>query len=180
MKKVIVFALLTLFLSVPAAAEVKYVDSTNGLRLREACSTGSEILTVMPYRSLVDESATITVKGSEWSKVTYECHTGYCRTEYLSDQDPLNSATYMGTWRVTAYAYTGSACANGNFPEVGYTIACNSLPFGTEVYIDGVGFRTVEDRGPTWLGDQWCDLYLGNTSECVAWGDRYLDVWVIK
>ena len=179
-KKIIIYFLLTLILSTPAAAEIKYVDSANGLRLREACSTGSEVLTVMPYRGLVDEIATIMIKEVEWSKVTYECQTGYCRTEYLTDQDPLDGATYMGTWRITAYAYTGSACANGHYPETGYTIACNSLPFGTEVYIDGVGFRTVEDRGPSWLGDQWCDLYLGDTAECVAWGDQYREVWVIE
>ena len=177
MKRIIITALLTLVLSAPAAAEVKYVNSENGLRLREACSPQSGILTVMPYRGLVDEVATIEIKGTKWSKVTYECYAGYCRTEYLTDQDPLDGAQYMGTWRITAYAYTGSPCANGNYPEVGYTIACNSLPFGAEVYIDGVGFRTVEDRGPGWLGDAWCDLYLGDTAECVAWGDQYRDVW---
>ena len=76
----------------------------------------------------------------------------------------------LGTWRITAYAYTGSPCANGNFPTAGYTIAHNSLPFGTEVYIEGVGYRTVEDRGPEWLGSEWCDLYLGDTDSCIQWG----------
>ena len=86
---------------------------------------------------------------------------------------------YMGTWRVTAYAYTGNPCANGNYPETGYTIAHNSLPFGTKVFIEGVGFRTVEDRGPEWLGEEWCDLYLGDTAECVQWGNQYRKVWVM-
>lgn len=86
----------------------------------------------------------------------------------------------IGTWRITAYAYTGSPCANGNYPTTGYTIACNSLPFGTQVYIEGVGYRTVEDRGPEWLGSYWCDLYLGDVSECIQWGDQYRDVYIVE
>ena len=87
--------------------------------------------------------------------------------------------TYTGTWRITAYAATGNPCANGNYPQTGYTIACNSLPFGTEVYIDGVGFRTVEDRGPEWLGSEWLDIYMGEVEPCVQWGDQYRDVYVV-
>ena len=86
--------------------------------------------------------------------------------------------TYMGEWHITAYAYTGSPCANGEMPEAGRTVACNSLPFGTEVYIDGVGFRTVTDRGPDSMGSEWIDLYLGDHDECVQWGSQYRKVWV--
>ena len=86
----------------------------------------------------------------------------------------------LGTWRITAYAYTGSPCANGNYPSVDYTIAHNSLPFGTEVYIEGVGYRTVEDRGPEWLGSEWCDLYLGDTDSCIQWGDQYHEVYLVE
>ena len=37
----------------------------------------------------------------------------------------------------------------------------------------------VEDRGPTYLGDEWCDLYLGDTGSCVQWGDQQRRVWKI-
>ena len=87
--------------------------------------------------------------------------------------------TYLGNWHITAYAATGNPCANGNYPSTGYTIACNSLDFGTQVYIEGVGVRIVEDRGPGWLGSEWCDLYLGDYSLCVAWGSQYRDVYLI-
>lgn len=65
------------------------------------------------------------------------------------------------------------------YPTEGYTVACNSLPFGTKVYIDGVGFRTVEDRGPAYLGDTWLDLYLGEYDACVQWGDQTKKVWKV-
>lgn len=60
---------------------------------------------------------------------------------------------------------------------IGCGIACNSLDFGTQVYIDGVGIRTVDDRGPQWLGSEWCDLYLGEHDACVQWGDQTRKVW---
>ena len=77
---------------------------------------------------------------------------------------------YLGTFEMTAYEWTGNPCANGNDPEVGYTVACNSLPLGTTVYIEGVGYRVVEDRGAEWHASNWMDLYLGDVASCYEWG----------
>ena len=85
---------------------------------------------------------------------------------------------YIGTYEITAYEWTGNPCANGNYPSEGYTVACNSLPLGTWVYLDGVGWRVVEDRGASWHGDNWMDLYLGDVGSCYAWGRQYVDVYV--
>lgn len=87
------------------------------------------------------------------------------------------SKVYIGTYRITAYEWTGNPCANGNYPSESYTVACNDLPFGTEVYIDGVGYRVVEDRGGG--GDYWMDLYLGDVDACYEWGVQYRDVYVV-
>lgn len=88
--------------------------------------------------------------------------------------------TYIGTYQITAYEWTGDPCANGNYPALGYTVACNSLPFGTTVYIDGVGYRVVEDRGADWHSDQWIDLYLGDVDSCFNFGVQYLDVYIVE
>lgn len=105
---------------------------------------------------------------------------GYVNGDYTQDADPFAEMEFLGDWRITAYAETGYPCANGNYPTKDYTIACNSLDFGTQVYIDGVGIRTVEDRGPQWLGNEWCDLYLGEYTDCVQWGDQTRKVWRVK
>ena len=162
----------------PAFADTKYVNSRDGLRVRNGPGTDTETLEVIPFGTavvLADDGM-----YGDWYKIWRGQETAYVCGDYLQDTNPLQEFTYMGSWRITAYAYTGSACANGQYPTTGYTIACNSLAFGTEVYIQGVGFRTVEDRGPTWLGDEWCDLYLGNTAECIQWGNQYRDVWIVK
>ena len=159
-----------------AYAGTAYVNSRNGVSIRSEPSTGSDVLCVLPFRSEVE----VGKKKDGWYKAECEDKEGYVNAEYVQDYDPVSDMEYCGEWRITAYAETGYPCANGQYPTVGYTVACNSLPFGAEIYIEGVGFRTVEDRGPGWLGDNWCDLYLGITYDCVQWGDQYRNVYISK
>lgn len=154
------------------SAEAAYVNAPEGLRIRAAPDTDAEVLEVLPFGSEVEGEP----EAEGWIRL--EGRDGYVCSYYLQEGDPFEDMEYAGTWQVTAYAETGSACANGNYPTTGYTIAHNSLPFGTEVYIEGIGFRTVEDRGPGWLGTEWCDLYLGDVSECVRWGIQERRVWI--
>ena len=74
--------------------------------------------------------------------------------------------TYIGTYYITGYVATGNPCANGNYPTEGYTIASNSLPMGTTVYIDGLGTRTVEDTGA--MSGGVIDVYVGSVDEAYA------------
>lgn len=97
-----------------------------------------------------------------------------------AEEESTEELEYLGTYEMTAYEWTGSPCANGNYPEVGYTVACNSLPLGTTVYIEGVGYRVVEDRGAEWHGSNWMDLYLGDVDSCYAWGVRSVDVYIVR
>lgn len=158
---------------IPMTARAEYVNAPEGLNVRTAPGTDAEIIEVLPFGSEVYgeiEAGWMRLEGQE----------GFVKAEHVQITDPFEKMAYQGEWRITAYAYTGSQCANVQYPTAGYTIAHNSLPFGTEVYIEGVGFRTVEDRGPGWLGDAWCDLYLGDYAECVAWGNQYRKVWVVE
>ena len=176
MRKILTTIIVLLAFTHPAMADTKYVNSRDGLRVRAEPGTDGEVLEVVPFGTalvLADDG-----DYGNWYMVWHGDRTAYVCKDYLQEDNPLHDMDYKGKWRITAYAYTGSACANGNYPQTGYTVACNYLPFGTEVYIEGVGFRTVEDRGPAWLGDEWCDLYLGDTSECIRWGDQYRGVWV--
>ena len=100
--------------------------------------------------------------------------------EEIAEESPEEELEYLGTFEMTAYEWTGNPCANGNYPEVGYTVACNSLPLGTTVYIEGVGYRVVEDRGAEWHGSNWMDLYLGDVDSCYEWGVRSVDVYVVR
>ena len=100
--------------------------------------------------------------------------------EELEEQRFWDSLEYLGVYDLTAYEWTGNPCANGNYPSVGYTVACNSLPLGTQLYIEGVGYRVVEDRGATWHSSNWIDLYLGDVSSCYDWGVRSCNVYIVR
>ena len=97
-----------------------------------------------------------------------------------AQESPEANYEYLGSYQITAYAWDGTRCTNGNWPSEGYTVACNSLPLGTRVYIEGIGERVVEDRGATWHRSDWMDLYLGNTYDCNEFGVQYRNVYVIS
>lgn len=100
--------------------------------------------------------------------------------EETADSGENGPYRYIGTFEATAYEWTGQPCANGNYPTEGYTIACNSLPLGTVVYIEGLGERVVEDRGADWHGDDWLDIYLGDEAACFEWGVRAVEVYIVE
>ena len=86
--------------------------------------------------------------------------------------------TYLGSYQLTAYAWTGSRCANGNYPTLNYTIASNSIPMGSRVYIEGYGEYVVEDRGG--MASNVIDVYMGDYSTCMQFGRRTADVYLIN
>lgn len=175
MKRILIIFMVIIIAS-PVSGE--WVSAESGLNLRTQTSLKSEVLAVMPYGSEVKVSRTIGIGSDIWGDIEYQDLHGFAKMEWLSKSDPKEGMTLMGEWRITAYAYTGSPCASGAWPSTGVTVAHNSLPFGTRVFIEDVGFRTVEDRGPSQMGDEWLDLYLGDTQECIQWGVQNKKVWV--
>lgn len=81
------------------------------------------------------------------------------------------------TYHVTGYVATGNACASGVMPEAGITVASNSLPLGTRVYIEGIGERVVQDRGGMDVGT--LDVFCSSESECFALTGDY-EVYIIE
>lgn len=100
--------------------------------------------------------------------------------EESSTDESTEGYTYLGVYQFTAYEETGHNCANGNYPTVGYTVACNSLPLGTVIYIEGYGIRVVEDRGASWHSSNWMDLYLGDYNSCMQFGTQSLNVYLVE
>lgn len=172
--------IMVLLMATTVSGKTLYVDNRTGLNLREQPSLEATILDKLELGTECDLIKTPSLKGSGWRKIRVANQVGYVQIKYLSKANPLDQYEYAGNWMLTAYTHTGSACANGNYPTAGYTTACNSLPFGTEVFISGVGFRTVEDRGPGHLGSEWLDLFMDDYSSCVNFGIQYHDVYVVS
>ena len=157
-----------------------YVTSENGLYLRRKPSTEAEIIQKLSFGDEMKIKKENCGKDHLWHKVVVEDQIGYVHKDYVSETNPLDDMSYLWEWHITAYTATGSPCANGNMPTSGFTVACNSLDFGDEIYIKGIGFRTVEDRGPGWLGSEWCDVFCDSTAECIQFGSQYHDVYLVS
>lgn len=81
--------------------------------------------------------------------------------------------TYLGRYYVTGYDTCAACCgktdgitASGTTATVGRTCAANGLPFGTRLYIEGIGERTVEDRGG--MKGQHIDVLCADHTACYA------------
>jgi len=171
---------------VKAQVQTEYVNAGDGLYVRSEPSAESEKVGSLGYASSVDVVGTVV--NSDWALIEWKDNYAFVCSDYIQEEkievqkksagnSDGNVGRYLGSYMVTAYEWTGDPCANGCYPTTGYTVACNSLPLGTHIYIEGVGERVVEDRGGG--GSDWIDLYLGDPDACWNWGVKYRDVWIV-
>ena len=187
--------------------KIMYVNSDNGLHVRVQPSSNAPSLGVVDNNRPVAVLMEIDPKGEatdfikslrmidvdrKWALCVYNDSTAFICLDYLVEEKPevteptakstvssnsLKSGTDLGTYRLTAYEWTGNPCANGNYPKKGYTVAANDLPLGTKIYIEGHGIFTVEDRGG--FSGKTLDIYLGDVDECDQFGVKYANVKII-
>jgi 3D (Asp-Asp-Asp) domain-containing protein len=98
---------------------------------------------------------------------------------------PQATREYLGEFTVYAYCHckkcTGSGngiTASGARVREGRTVAADIkiLPMGSQIYIDGVGLRTVEDTGGAIKGNK-LDVYHLTHQEALDFGVKKLKVW---
>lgn len=120
-----------------------------------------------------DNAIALAYFGQQWTQANNE------RKELEAQQKE-----YQGVWTITAYCNDGqSSSGRPNIP--GQTCACNCLPAGTVIEIEGMGRWTVTDRGASsgawaWHNSNWCDIYLGSEAECQQFGVQHRNVWVVR
>lgn len=96
---------------------------------------------------------------------------------YEEEEETAIEGTYVGSFELTAYEWTGNPCANGNYPTCGYTVASNYFALGTRIYIEGYGTYVVEDRGG--MSSNVIDIYMGDYNTCIQFGRRSANVYVV-
>ncbi len=103
---------------------------------------------------------------------------------FEKEAQPRKVLESVGTYYITGYDICVKCCgktdgvtASGALAEVGRTVAApKDIPFGTVLYIEGIGERVVEDRGVT---GRTLDVLCNDHSECYAiTGSR--EVYIIK
>ena len=85
----------------------------------------------------------------------------------------------LGQFEVTAYAGDGIT-AKGTVPRPYKTVAVDPdvIPYGTTLYIEGVGEVVAEDCGGAIVGKR-LDLYLPSVGDCIEWGRQKKEVWLV-
>lgn len=93
--------------------------------------------------------------------------------------EPSGAYTYVGGYRLTAYCWTGNPCMDGQWPVVGYTVACNDPKLWHKwIYIEGYGTYYVHDTGG--MANDIIDIYLEDYNTCVQFGLQYSQVYIIN
>ena len=96
---------------------------------------------------------------------------------------------YIGNFRYTYYCderyehicgYGKGITASGKPTEVGWTVAADTsvLPMGSIIYVEGIGFREVMDRGGAVCGNH-IDILLTTHEECFEQTIINGGVWVL-
>jgi 3D (Asp-Asp-Asp) domain-containing protein len=176
-------ACLTLCTTPVSASTYKYVNSEDGVNIRLTPEISENIVKTVGYR----ERLTIVETGKEWSRVL--CANGsicYVSTQYLSDtQPPVKKKNSQGKYLFTAtrisHYCSGSCCnssnagrtASGKAMQPYYTCACNGLPLGTKIYIEGYGILEVQDRLSSRYGGTVIDILVNSHSEAMQKGVRH-------
>lgn len=110
-------------------------------------------------------------------------------TSVQSDLKALkqNKIFYLGKFKITYYCACKKCCgkdngitASGVKAQAGVTVAADTskLPFGSKIYINGIGWRTVQDRGGNIKGNR-LDIYISSHDDTKPYNVQYLDVWVV-
>lgn len=92
---------------------------------------------------------------------------------------------YLGDWTISFYCncweccqvWSGGPTASGAMPSAWWTVATGDLPFGTILYVDGLGTFEVQDRGTDY---GWLDIYVSSHDEALANGLQYRSVYIVR
>ena len=107
----------------------------------------------------------------------------FIKHEYLTTERPMES---LGKYTLTAYCACARCCgksngitASGIKATQGRTVACNFLPFGSEIIINGHTY-IVEDRGGQVALKNKIDIYFDSHEEALKFGKQKAEVFLLK
>ena len=96
-------------------------------------------------------------------------------------QEKKEQKTFIGEHVITFYTKTGNRTASGHYPRANYTVAVDKkrIPFGTKLYIEGIGYVTAHDTGSKIKGRR-LDVFVNSRDEAVKKGIQKRNVYIVK
>lgn len=136
------------------------------------------------YDSTADADSADYVSGDSEPSETAEQDSG--NDEWTPEMDAVADAPdreYIGDWTISFYCNceiccgqrSGGATASGVMPSAWWTAATGDLPFGTILYVDGLGTFEVQDRGTEY---GWLDVFVSDHNEAINLGLQTRPVYI--
>lgn len=103
---------------------------------------------------------------------------GEATSEHIEEKEEAVQE-YVGVYELTAYAETGSPCADGVYPRISHTAASNDPALWHRwIFIEGHGTYYVHDHGG--MASNVIDIYLGDYDSCIQFGRQSAKVYIIN
>jgi len=103
----------------------------------------------------------------------------YLHSIEAEEEKPEPEMTLLGEYTLTAYCATGNPCADGFYPQVGYTVACNDPSlWHKKIHIAGHGDFYVHDTGGM-PSNSIIDVFVGSYDEAINFGVQTAEVYLI-
>lgn len=100
------------------------------------------------------------------------------------EEDATSGMIYLGEYTISFYCECSICCgewaygatASGAMPTAWHTVASGQFDFGTQLYIDGLGYFVVEDRG---VDGNWLDVFVDDHNEALSLGLQSRSVYLV-
>ena len=145
-----------------------YIDTSNEAKIKQ--------------NNIIDQAIEIT----NLNKSNQDLSSQLTSVQFDVEALKQNQVAYIGKYKITYYCACKQCCgktngitASGAKVQEGVTVAADTskLPFGTNIYISGIGWRTVQDRGGAIKGNR-LDIYISSHNDPMPYNVQNLDVWV--
>lgn len=158
------------------------------------------IILPQPAQAQPYEAETVEAAAESAKVIAVAYAAAVAKTEPATEPEP--AWEYIGEFTLTSYCSCPRCCgiwseqhpkrigtdyiqrtASGTIPEAGRTVGANiaMLPYGTVIYIDGLGEYVVEDTGGAAKRNKFLiDVFAASHADAVDFAKQKADVWVKK